>query len=150
MAATKKKKKTAPVEAPEKKLYVEPIVEISAHNDPSKLDIPGWVFRWQNLLHRNKSGWTFWRPVRRESELGAEVAEQFGISNDKYVGQNENTDFFMFGPDGVLAYTSQELFDHNEAQKDVKADAALRAVGEDIKITRHVQIDPGPYKNTEE
>ena len=140
-------KAEAKVETPKKKpLYVEPIMEITAHNDHQKLVVPGWMFTTQNLTHNNKKGWRHWRPVTRSSELGQEVLSQFGIVGDSLQGLNDETDYIMYGPETVLAYTSVELFDkHAKAEEDA-ANRQLRAVGDDIDITRHVQIDPGPFK----
>jgi len=138
--------KTTKTTETKKPIYVEPIVEITILSKPEDLALAGWKFRWQNLHHRIKVGWGMWRPVTKDSELGEFVAEQFGIILDKHAGVNATSNYFMQGSDGVLAYTSEKALADRDANKDVLADQALRAVGKDIEITRHVQIDAGPFK----
>ncbi len=134
-------------EAKKKKaLYIEPIQEITGAFDPSEIKITGWVFGRQNIMHNTKRGWKHWRPVKRDSELGEEIAAQWGLVLD--IDATDN--YFHFGPDTVLAYTSVELNEKKKASNQSRADAALAAVSEDVNISRHVVINKGPAKNPKE
>jgi hypothetical protein len=139
-------KTSAPAEkAP---IFVEPIIEYTRHNDPSRIDVPGWVFSWQNVNQMTRYGWGQHRPVLRDTDLGAEVARQFGIEGDLYEGQNAETNFFMFGVDGVLAYTSKALQEQHELDEQEKADAQMRVLGDDVTFgeVRHTVINSGPKR----
>lgn len=137
-------KETAPKT---KKIHVEPISEISAKNNPAEIDIPGWVFSWQNINTNDKSGWGIFRPVQKDTELGEEVARQLGVGANPFGGTNADANMYYFGGDLVLAYTSQELYDKMQADDQKAADFAMSAIGDDAAVhVRHAAINPGVKK----
>lgn len=143
--------KKDPVIVPKAKkgIHVEPIYENTLSNNPADLDIPGWVFSWQNIETNEKKGWGIHRPVLRDSELGEAVAKQFGIMGESFSALKADSNLFYYGVDAVLAYTSQELYDKAIAQKQIRADAQAGIIGEDAKVQmRHANISKGVKRPT--
>lgn len=136
---------TESLEVPETKktINVRPIAEFTEHNDPERIDIPGWVFSWQNETQKDRQGWGNHLPVERDTELGEEVTRQFGVSGEQYGGLNAESNRFYLGGELVLAYTSDKLFDKAIVAKQEKADAQLAIVEKETGITRFSVHSPG-------
>ena len=143
MAENKKKPAETVVKAKPKTIFVEPIVEFSKHNEPSRIEVPGWVFSWQNLDRKNKLGWGEHNPVKRDTELGEAVLAQFGVEGAQYEGLNTDTNLIFYGGDLVLAYTSADIQERRMAEKARLADAQMGIISEDVRMTRHSVISPG-------
>ena len=133
-------KSDIPIKEP---LYVKPIAEFTEHNDPEKINIPGWVFSWQNESQKDRQGWGLHLPVERDTELGEEVTRQFGVSGEQYGGLNAESNRFYLGGELVLAYTSQRLHDQAIVDKAARADAQLAIVEEETGVTRFSVNNPG-------
>lgn len=130
-----------------KKIYVEPIEVYEIHNDPTKLKVAGWVFGWQNIDLNKKVGWGIYRPVLRDSELGEEIARQLGLNLAPERGMDIDNNYFHFGSDLVLGYTSEVLYAKKQADAEKAADRAMASIGPDVSITRHTVIDNGPPRS---
>jgi hypothetical protein len=127
-----------------KKIHVRPISATTEHNDPERIDVPGYVFSWQNEQLKNKVGWGTHLPVERDSELGEEVIKQFGVTGDQYAGLNSGTNRFYNGGELVLSYTSIKLYEQALAEKQERADAQLGIVEEDAgSLSRFSVVSPG-------
>jgi hypothetical protein len=83
------------------------VAEEATTGSTASFNIPGLVFRWVNIRHRNSKGWGIWSPVLRDSEYGKIIAEQMGYA-DRFAGMNANSNLFHEGSDGVLAFSTVE------------------------------------------
>lgn len=126
-----------------KTIQVKPIAEFTEHNDPGRIDVDGWEFSWQNEEQKNRQGWGKHLPVERDTELGAEVTKQFGVSGEQYGGLNAETNRFYLGGELVLAYTSSDIHKDTIAAKEEAANKQLAIVEKETGITRFSVQSPG-------
>lgn len=104
--------KNAKVTKPRKKLTVAEEVAILNEGNAGKTPrVDGFVFRWVNLLERQRRGWSIWIPVEQESELGGKVSEWKASMFQKFEGMGATSNYFLDGSGGVLAYTTTEKRD---------------------------------------
>lgn len=114
------------------------VVERATNDLPT---VPGLEFSWQNPFTNERTGWRIWEPVTRDSEIGQQIADQFGDMFDKFQGLNEQTNYFMRGRDSMLAFTSKERLDAAIADKQEKADAQMLKVEQNAEnLRRNVLI----------
>lgn len=139
-------KTTAATSVAKPKIKVEPIREYVKSDNASDIKLDGWVFSWQNLSTKRRKGWGIHNAVERDSELGGFVAEQFGVSADKFLGQNDDTNYFLKGGDTILCYTSQEIADKQILKDEEAADKQMASVGDGAELQRHVMISKGIRK----
>jgi hypothetical protein len=125
---------------------VKPICEFEEHNDPELIDVPGWVFSWQNAFTKDNNGWGHHLPVERDTDLGEVVGAQFGVSGEQYIGLNVGSNRFHLGGELVLAYTSEEIHDKAITDKQKRADKQLAIVEQETGVTRFSVQNPGLKK----
>lgn len=105
------------------------------------LKAPGLKFRWVSPAFREKRGWDIWQPVRRDSDLGEQIAKQLGDVFDKFMGLQTDTNYFYMGADLMLAFASEEAHAEMAARKHAENRAPMLAVqGDDAIKTQDTQI----------
>jgi len=128
------------------KVEFEPIAEMVPDDDPRNILIEGLQFSWQNSDTNSRRGWRHWRPVMRDTELGAKVAEMFEVTGHQYIGNNTDTNMFYKGPDTVLAYTETRLQEKADTLESEKARKEIQLLMDDPTVEynrRQVVINMG-------
>jgi len=95
----------------------------------TKFDVPGKVFRWVNAeARRQRDNFKYWRVVERDSELGEIIAQQIADAPDRYMGPNEDSNYFRRGEQLILAYADEEVHRKHGESLTKRADDRLRQV----------------------
>lgn len=132
MAEAKKFIHVEPVSAQRKVVAVDEI-KIEGHD---------LVFSWYNTNTAKRRGFSFWKPVRRDTELGEEVSKQYEPDTVRHEGLNTDSNFFYLGNDAIMVYTTRELWDDKLKSDQAAADRQFAALGPEAKVSRfHVKTE---------